>query len=135
MTRKEYNRDYKEKHTLPFYIVYCLPNEEVPYCGKTNQPKIRMAKHKRDTSDWFILGVCKTEDEAMSLERSYHDKGYGGINKWQGMKNKGEGFVYFLESKNSWIAAIQIDGKRKQIKQSSISKQVCIDALEEFKKK
>ena len=68
------------KYKLNFYIVYSLMNG---YVGKTNNPYQRMAHHKnkgRDVSDWFILEVCKTNAEALELERSYHNRGALGIN-------------------------------------------------------
>ena len=75
------NRDTK---ILPYYIVYALPNfnstDEV-YCGQTNQPIHRMNGHKckgNDTSEWFILDICSTREEALVIEAQYHDQGYKG---------------------------------------------------------
>tara|TARA_R110002050_G_scaffold277475_1_gene423133 strand:+ start:2149 stop:2682 length:534 start_codon:yes stop_codon:yes gene_type:complete len=81
------NKARYESHRLPndMYIVYCLPNEEIPYCGMTSNPHYRMRNHRkmgRDTNDWFILQVCSSEKEARKVERQYHDLGYGGINQW-----------------------------------------------------
>lgn len=84
------NKEYRKRYVLPFYIVYCLPNEDPPYCGKTNQPKVRMRNHGYDyegcgdvknTEDWFILQVCETDREALDVELSYHKQGYAGLSK------------------------------------------------------
>ena len=101
--RKEYNRLYslanKDKSaayqkkrranlTLPFYIVYCLPNENPPYCSKTNRPHSNIHRHEadgKDTSDWFILDVCNSSREALDKKKSYHNIGYGGAHTpWLG---------------------------------------------------
>ena len=75
----------KDRKTLLYYIVYCLPNHiEGPYAGMTNQPYMRMTDHKRlgrDTSEWFILDVCLTKEEAKKSEDAYHDQGYRGARK------------------------------------------------------
>ena len=63
------------------YIVYCLPNTENIYCGYTQNPKERMKRHRtagRNTSEWFVLQVCETRDEALRVEAEYHKLGYGG---------------------------------------------------------
>lgn len=86
---KELHKRYRDNVKLENVIVYCLPNEEVPYVGVTNCPTMRMANHKfngRDTQDWFILRVCPTREEALELEAMYHSKGYGGANLSKGRK-------------------------------------------------
>ena len=77
----KYSSDRCEAHKIPFTIIYCLPNENPPYVGKTMNPTYRMLQHKsmeRDPSDWFILDICNTDKEAVAVERSYHNKGYSG---------------------------------------------------------
>ena len=79
---------YHESLKLPFVIVYCLPNNDTPYAGVTRNPKKRMYRHKqgcviRDTSEWFILDICETREEALKLEAEYHSKGYAGYNQGQ----------------------------------------------------
>ncbi len=83
---KEYKRAYHESKRLKdIHIVYCLPNTDIPYAGVTKRPDLRMQQHrsltKRDTSDWFVLKVCKTREEAFEVEREYHEKGYDGANE------------------------------------------------------
>ena len=64
------------------HIVYCIPSTDIPYCGVTNQPYFRMQHHRntynRDTSEWFILQVCNTREEALKIESEYHKIGYSG---------------------------------------------------------
>tara|TARA_R110000744_G_scaffold355631_1_gene462215 strand:+ start:39 stop:458 length:420 start_codon:yes stop_codon:yes gene_type:complete len=81
--RNKENRDSKK---LGYYLVYALPNfnntNEV-YCGVTQNIIARMQKHStslNNTEGWFVLDVLKTRDEALEIEREYHDKGYKGIN-------------------------------------------------------
>ena len=78
-------KKWRESHKQPFYIVYCIPNEDPPYVGKTNNPRYRMFNHKskgkdlgEDGKEWFILDVCMTNKEALDSERAFHDQGYGG---------------------------------------------------------
>lgn len=63
-----------------YYYVYLLPNEN--YVGQTSTIKKRIREHlndhNRDTTDWKVLHKCTTREEALSLERSYHEKGYKG---------------------------------------------------------
>ena len=87
------NRRYKEKNTLPYFIVYGIMgyNEAgYNYCGQTNQPKIRMTEHKtfgKDISEWMILDICQTREEALAIEAQYHDQGYYGRNITSSNKN------------------------------------------------
>lgn len=67
------------KHTLPYWIVYLLPNAN--YVGKTNNPTYRMPNHrqaKRDTDEWYILDVVHTNEEALEKESYYHSLGFSG---------------------------------------------------------
>ena len=133
--RKKYNKQYKEKSKLPFWIIYCLPNEDIPYAGMTQSPTYRMHAHKgkgRDTEDWFILDICMTEDEARRVEDLYHDQGYDGMGPSRSRKDKGKGSVCFVNYKQAFVANINVDGKQVRIKQSK-NEQVCIDALNKFK--
>tara|TARA_R110002050_G_C8823775_1_gene504619 strand:+ start:116 stop:610 length:495 start_codon:yes stop_codon:yes gene_type:complete len=88
--QKIYDSSHYDAHKLSggVHIVYCLPNEDIPYCGMTSNPKYRMRKHRsigRDTSDWFILQHCSSEKEAREIEANYHKQGYSGR---QGKKMK-----------------------------------------------
>lgn len=82
---KTYNKTYVKSQKLKgLYIVYCLPNETIAYAGITNRPNIRMIEHRcngRNTSDWFILQVCKTREEALKIESEYHKIGYSGAKR------------------------------------------------------
>ena len=79
-------KSYDDKKKLDYYVVYALPNfnntSEV-YCGISSNIYRRMVNHKatnKNTEDWFILDVVKDKEEALSIERNYHDNGYKGIN-------------------------------------------------------
>ena len=106
-SRKEINRDYelknKEKrkqwkldnrdkirnHELKRYEnitktgdyrVYVLPNANY-YVGQTSVEKSRMSVHKcngKNTTDYEILHVCDTKEEALWFEAVYHDLGFDG---------------------------------------------------------
>ena len=76
----------REAKKLRFYVVYALPNfnntDEV-YCGFTNSTHNRIKNHKssgKNVEGWFILDTVKTKEEALLIERRYHDNGYEGIN-------------------------------------------------------
>jgi len=79
---KVYGKKRRQSKKLDnLFIVYCLPYTDIPYCGITNRPDIRMIEHGtvgNDTTDWFILQVCNTRDEALKIESEYHKKGYLG---------------------------------------------------------
>lgn len=72
---------YNSRKLQGLYVVYCLPNTDIAYAGVTSQPITRMKRHRtagRNTSDWFILQVCKTKAEALEVEAMYHELGYDG---------------------------------------------------------
>lgn len=74
------------------YVVYMIENydsEGNDYIGQTKNPYNRMRSHKcgskRDgtpsklnTDCYKILAYCKTRQEALEIEASYHDRGYHG---------------------------------------------------------
>ena len=48
-----------------------------------------MINHKsegRNTEGWFILDVVKTKEEALDIEKSYHEQGYKGAKGWYNKK-------------------------------------------------
>ena len=65
------------------YTVYLLVNEN--YVGMTTVLYTRLSEHKsrykRNVENVKILGKYENKREALDVERSYHDKGYKGINK------------------------------------------------------
>ena len=73
-------KKYHKSKILPYYIIYGLPNHF--YCGVTNNPKFRMAKHrsaeKRTTHNYFIMATAETRDEALEIEAEFHDAGWNG---------------------------------------------------------
>ena len=77
---KVQNKEYHKSKTLPYYIVYGLPNHF--YCGITNQPEYRMRKHqsaeKRTTHNYFIMATAETKAEALEIEAEFHDAGWNG---------------------------------------------------------
>ena len=81
---KDYSKARREAKTLPYYIVYCLPDfngTDDAYVGKTNNPCYRMANHRslgNNTKGWFILGIVATDKEALAIEATYHALGYKG---------------------------------------------------------
>jgi len=82
--KQEYYRKYYKQNALGFYVVYCLPNTDVAYCGISQNPTFRMTQHRtngNDTTDWFILQVCETKAEALEIEKAYHKQGYDGANQ------------------------------------------------------
>ena len=77
--RLAYQGKYYEARRLPYYIVYGLPMEM--YCGITNQPEMRMSKHRsesNDTEGYFIISIHKTKSEALEAENAQHQKGWLG---------------------------------------------------------
>ena len=132
--RSENSKRDRESYIQPFYVVYCIPNEDPPYCGKTNNPYNRMLWHKYNGKDlgeegneWFILDVCMTNKEALDSERAFHRQGYGGGDR------RSKGYIFFVPYANSWRAFGYIDGKHVYIK-SSKHKDVALKALEQWKK-
>jgi hypothetical protein len=82
--KKKTSASQYEGKTLPYYVVYCLPDfngTDDAYVGKTNNPYYRTSNHRRngnDTKEWFILGVAATDKEALAVEATYHALGYEG---------------------------------------------------------
>ena len=81
---KEHARKSYNKRKLDYWVVYLIPS--VNYIGKTNFPEDRMATHRSesniDTAGWKILHTNLTEEKALEIEKSYHDKGYNGKKTW-----------------------------------------------------
>lgn len=79
---EQYREDERTRTTLPYWIVYLLPNAD-NYVGKTNNPTSRMYHHKsegRNSNDWVELARFDNEEDALKCEAEYHDKGYNGRN-------------------------------------------------------
>jgi len=80
LRNKQYKKKYYKECKSHGFFVYLLPKEH--YVGQTENIKYRIwdhkSKHNRDTTDYKILHKCTTREEAMRLERSYHEKGYKG---------------------------------------------------------
>ena len=81
----EHGRKSYHKRKDNYWTVYLIPN--INYVGKTNFPEDRMATHRSesniDTTGWKVLHTNLTEDKALEIEKSYHDKGYIGQKKWK----------------------------------------------------
>ena len=80
--QKKYNkqRSIADKHSP---LVYLLVKEN--YVGTTENLKKRLSDHKvkdRDISDVKILGRFFERQDALELEKSYHEKGYKGKHKF-----------------------------------------------------
>ena len=79
---RKVSQKYKKSLILNgIHIVYCLPNNDNPYVGVTNQPRTRMLAHNsngNDTSEWFVLKVCESRREALDIEKEYHSIGFAG---------------------------------------------------------
>jgi uncharacterized protein YeeX (DUF496 family) len=79
---KSYQRDYYKNAKDGKWRVYLLPN--IMYVGQTGMSIIqRMYRHKdynNDTTDYMVLHVCDTKQEALQLEKIYHDIGFKGMN-------------------------------------------------------
>ena len=76
---QEYKNKYRSNKAEGYYSVYLLPKEH--YVGQTDNTWKRMCEHRHvgnDTTDYQILHKCTTREEALRLERSYHEKGYKG---------------------------------------------------------
>ena len=118
------------------YYIYILPNYvregEGPYVGKSKSPRTRVYHHKhigRDTSEWFILDECETNEEALAKEAAYHAQGFGGRTNEE---NVGRGGVSPTK-RGSWTSFQHVDRKKVHIKHSK-DRQVVIDALNEWNK-
>tara|TARA_R110002124_G_scaffold203819_1_gene370234 strand:- start:233 stop:589 length:357 start_codon:yes stop_codon:yes gene_type:complete len=79
---KIHNKIYREAQKDGLFTVYCLPKEN--YVGITDNLHRRLINHKsnsnRNTTDAYILGKYATRKEALTIEASYHAKGYLGRN-------------------------------------------------------
>jgi predicted GIY-YIG superfamily endonuclease len=72
---------HKQSTTLPYWIVYLLPNYH--YVGVTNNPTYRMYDHKsrynRYTDNWIELEKFDNREDALRFESIKHGEGYAGI--------------------------------------------------------
>lgn len=78
--RKPYVKKWREKEHGGTWKVYILPNADY-YVGQTKAIKPRMYAHKqygRDCTDYIILHVCDTAEDARAYEKIYHDLGFPG---------------------------------------------------------
>jgi hypothetical protein len=93
LANKKFRENNKEKCNLAYrewykngkdgkWRVYLLPN--IMYVGQTSTSiVVRMNNHKyigNDTTDYIILHICNTKQEALQLEKIYHDIGFNGRN-------------------------------------------------------
>lgn len=76
---------HRESKKLPHTIVYCIPNYNGKgdnYAGVTDNPYMRMCKHKSvgrvNTDKWYVLEEIKCRKEALIIEARYHSEGYHG---------------------------------------------------------
>ena len=81
--RSECKKRYRESQKDGLFTVYLLPEEK--YVGITTSLKARLTKHRsakynRNTTDAKVLGKYATKKEALTVEASYHAKGYLGRN-------------------------------------------------------
>jgi len=82
--RKKVYTDKKawaDSKKLDYRIVYLLING---YVGSTNNPYMRMAKHKsvgNPHANYKVLFASYNEKEALRVEREYHKDGYLGGSK------------------------------------------------------
>jgi len=78
--KQEYEIEYHKLLTLPYYIIYLLPDYN--YVGITNNPTYRMRLHKsqrnRNTDNWIELARYENKEEALAHEARLHDTGYEG---------------------------------------------------------
>ena len=78
---KEYSKAYYHNVIKTGdYRVYTLPNANY-YVGYTSLENHRMGQHRRagnDTTDYMILHICDTEEEALWFESAYHKIGFPG---------------------------------------------------------
>lgn len=75
------NKDYFKYNEIDgYHYVYLL--EDYNYVGTTNSIKRRFRGHKsecgRDCTNYRILYKTKNRDEALEVEKKYHDLGYEG---------------------------------------------------------
>tara|TARA_R110002073_G_scaffold274753_1_gene438263 strand:+ start:286 stop:696 length:411 start_codon:yes stop_codon:yes gene_type:complete len=81
--RTAISKTWQENQKDGLYTVYLLTNEN--YVGQTDNLYQRLlghkSKHNRNVEDVKIIGKYKTRKEALDVERSYHNKGYKGMNK------------------------------------------------------
>ena len=78
---KRFHKSKEDK----YHRVYLLPNYTIfsplGYVGITDNVYARMCWHKgrgRDITNYTILEITKSRDEALRLEKKYHDMGYDG---------------------------------------------------------
>jgi|688.fasta_scaffold404423_3 hypothetical protein len=78
---RDNNKEYHKSYDLDgYFYVYHL--EDYNYIGATNSIARRFRNHKsecgRDCTNYKILHKCETREEALELEKKYHDMGYEG---------------------------------------------------------
>ncbi len=75
---KDQVKNHRQKTNNKF-VVYLLENNN--YVGTTQNINYRKAVHKhygKDINAFKVLHECKTRDEALKLEKQYHQMGYEG---------------------------------------------------------
>lgn len=80
----EYQRNHIKKDKDGKWRVYLLPNEM--YVGQTTGVYGRMCghrKHGKDTTDYIILHICDSENEALDIEKIYHNIGFKGTHPYR----------------------------------------------------
>jgi hypothetical protein len=78
--RRPYVKKWREQQHGGTWKVYMLPNFDY-YVGQTKAIKPRMYSHKqlgRDCTDYIILHVCDTLEDAIAYEKIYHQLGFPG---------------------------------------------------------
>tara|TARA_R110002049_G_scaffold213318_1_gene384685 strand:+ start:234 stop:605 length:372 start_codon:yes stop_codon:yes gene_type:complete len=84
-TKNKWRQSLKDK----FYTLYYLTEHH--YVGVTNQPRIRMVKHRvlgRITRNYEVIATFKTKREALDAEKHLHSIGYEGAHKQSKLTTK-----------------------------------------------
>jgi hypothetical protein len=80
LNNNEYQKQWYKSVTLPYHIVYLLPDHN--YVGVTNNPRVRMNVHKnkcsRNIDNWIELARYENRQEALTHEARLHAEGYEG---------------------------------------------------------
>jgi hypothetical protein len=97
--RLKLQKDYYESKKDGLYRVYLVVKDN--YVGTTANLFYRKYGHKHDlhldTSEYKILGIFSTLEEALFLENSYHNRGYNGALSTI-EKNKLKKYLMFSET-------------------------------------